>query len=157
MCKNTNIKNLFVKKIFFLNCVKMFDIIQIVFFWIQSCIFLNTIRAWKIRKGSESLLQETMLRVQEAEEKARLQIDEAKKQAAGIIEDAHRQAEAIQLQAKESAAATAKDSLDKVIKEEAAKAEAYDKELEARIHQQSENAMLKKEEVISSVISELFW
>ena len=74
-----------------------------------------------------------MLRVQEAEEKARLQIDEAKKQAAGIIEDAHRQAEAIQLQAKESAAATAKDSLDKVIKEEAAKAEAYDKELEARI------------------------
>ena len=31
-----------------------------------------------------------------------------------------------------------------------------DKELEARIHQQSENAMLKKEEVISSVISELF-
>ena len=95
-----------------------------------------------------------MLRVQEAEEKARLQIDEAKKQAAGIIEDAHRQAEAIQ--AKESAAATAKDSLDKVIKEEASKAEAYDKELEARIHQQSEDAMLKKEEVISSVISELF-
>ena len=95
-----------------------------------------------------------MLRVQEAEEKARLQIDEAKKQAAEIIEDAHRQAEAIQLQAKESAAATAKDSLD--IKEEASKAEAYDKELEARIHQQSENAMLKKEEVISSVISELF-
>lgn len=97
-----------------------------------------------------------MLRVQEAEEKARLQINEAKKQAAGIIEDAHRQAEAIQLQAKESAAATAKDSLDKVIKEEASKAEAYDKELEARIHQQSEDAMLKKEEVISSVISELF-
>lgn len=97
-----------------------------------------------------------MLRVQEAEEKARLQIDEAKKQAAGIIEDTHRQAEAIQLQAKESAAATAKDSLDKVIKEEASKAEAYDKELEARIHQQSEDAMLKKEEVISSVISELF-
>lgn len=44
MCKNTNIKKLFVKKIFFLNCLKMFDIIQIVFFQIQSCIFLNTIR-----------------------------------------------------------------------------------------------------------------
>lgn len=102
------------------------------------------------------MLQETMLRVQEAEEKARLQIEEAKKQAAGIIEDAHRQAEAIQLQAKESAAATAKDALDQVIKEEAQKAEAYDKELESRIHQQSSEAMLKKEEVISSVISELF-
>ena len=94
-----------------------------------------------------------MTKVQKAEKAAQKSIEEARRQAAQTVDDANRQANEIRAKAKADADAQAKAAFDKVVEEEAVKAQEYDKQLDALILQQKEEAKGKKNEVISSVIA----
>lgn len=94
-----------------------------------------------------------MKKVQKAEKDAGTTVAKAKKKAAKMVDDANRKADEIRAKAKAEADSQAKKAFDEVVEEEAGKAAEYDKELDAMILRQKEEAMKRKDEVVSSVIA----